>query len=186
MEHHKQIKMLYYFSGIIIFLLSTLSHFAYNWSNYNEVVGMFTPTNESIFQHLKMIFFPIVLYYLLTYIFYGRKYNIVLYKWLLSAITTFIVTSTIIVSNYYIFTYGFSISNAFIDISALLIGLFTSSLLCIHLYIRTKNHNMKVCNPIVIIGLLLLVFTISFFDKNPLKVDLFYDNENNTYNEVKY
>jgi hypothetical protein len=45
--------------------------------------------------------------------------------------------------------------------------------------------NVKVCNPIVILGLLALVISISFFDKNPMKVDMFYDNENDTYYSVE-
>ncbi|MBQ4060942.1 MAG: hypothetical protein IJD46_02825, partial [Bacilli bacterium] len=62
MKYRKQINVIYYFSSVIIFLLSALSHFMYDWTNNNEFISMFVPTNESIFQHLKMIFFPIVLY----------------------------------------------------------------------------------------------------------------------------
>ena len=73
----------------------------------------------------------------------------------------------------------------FIDIVSLISGLVLSSFLCAHLYYRTKIMNVKVCNPIVILGLLALVISISFFDKNPMKVDMFYDNENDTYYSVE-
>ena len=103
MKYRKQINVIYYFSSVIIFLLSALSHFMYDWTDNNEFISMFVPTNESIFQHLKMIFFPIVLYYLVTYIIYNRKYDIIFYKWILSAITTFLFTSALITASYYIF-----------------------------------------------------------------------------------
>ena len=185
MKYKKEIKVIYCFSSVIIMLMSVLSHFMYKWSNYSEFVGMLSPTNESIFQHLKMIFFPIVLYYLITYIVYNRKYDIIFYKWILSAITTFIFTSAIVTSAYYVFTKGLSIESMIVDISALVLGLVLSSFLCAHLYVRSKNQNRKVCNPIVIASLLLLTFSISFFDKNPMKIDLFFDNENNTYYSVE-
>ena len=185
MKYRKQINVIYYFSSVIIFLLSALSHFMYDWTNNNEFISMFVPTNESIFQHLKMIFFPIVLYYLVTYIIYNRKYDIIFYKWILSAITTFLFTSGLITASYYIFRTGFNIESMFIDIVSLISGLILSSFLCAHLYYRTKIMNVKVCNPIVILGLLALVISISFFDKNPMKVDMFYDNENDTYYSVE-
>lgn len=40
----------------------TLSHFLYEWSGNNFYIGFITPTNESTWEHMKMIFFPMFLY----------------------------------------------------------------------------------------------------------------------------
>ena len=53
----KKERLLIYIGVVVIFLLSVLSHNLYKWTNYNDFIGIFTPTNESIFQHLKIIIY---------------------------------------------------------------------------------------------------------------------------------
>jgi len=49
--------------GIIFVLITgTISHFVYDWSGQNVFVGFFLPVNESIWEHKKLIFFPMLLY----------------------------------------------------------------------------------------------------------------------------
>ena len=40
----------------------TLFHFFYDWSHHNAIVGLFTPVNESIWEHIKLLFFPMLFY----------------------------------------------------------------------------------------------------------------------------
>ena len=49
-------------------VLGTLSHFFYQWSHENMLVGLFSPVNESVWEHLKLLFFPA-----LTYMFIEQK-----------------------------------------------------------------------------------------------------------------
>lgn len=37
----------------------TLLHFAYEWSGENAVVGAFSAVNESVWEHMKLLFFPL-------------------------------------------------------------------------------------------------------------------------------
>ncbi len=56
----------YIIRGIIFTsILGTLFHFVYKWSGGNFFVGLFSPINESIWEHTKLIFFPILIYSLL-------------------------------------------------------------------------------------------------------------------------
>jgi len=49
--------------GIIFVLITgTISHFVYDWSGQNVFIGFFFPVNESIWEHKKLIFFPMLLY----------------------------------------------------------------------------------------------------------------------------
>lgn len=41
--------------------LGVLLHFTYEWSGKNSIVGLFSPVNESTWEHLKLIFFPMLL-----------------------------------------------------------------------------------------------------------------------------
>lgn len=46
---------------VVISLLSIPLHFTYEWLGQQAIIGLFTPTNESIWEHLKLIYWPIVL-----------------------------------------------------------------------------------------------------------------------------
>lgn len=49
--------------------LGVLFHFLYQWTNENIVVGLFTATNESTWEHLKLLFFPMVIVTIIEVIF---------------------------------------------------------------------------------------------------------------------
>ena len=54
----------YMLSGILFTsILGTLSHFLYEWSGGNLYVGFFAPVNESVWEHMKLLFFPMLLYF---------------------------------------------------------------------------------------------------------------------------
>lgn len=43
-------------------IVGTLSHFLYGWAGNNPFIGMFTPVNESVWEHIKLLFFPMLLF----------------------------------------------------------------------------------------------------------------------------
>lgn len=47
---------------LFVLILGTLAHFFYKWSNQNYLVGLFTPVSESTWEHMKLVFFPMLLY----------------------------------------------------------------------------------------------------------------------------
>lgn len=61
--------------GILFVLVTgTLSHFLYDWSGQNPVIGLFTPINESVWEHMKLLFFPMLLYSLLMILKFRQQY----------------------------------------------------------------------------------------------------------------
>ncbi len=55
----------YTISGILFTsILGSLSHFFYTWSGNNPYIGLFAPVNESVWEHMKLLFFPMLLYFL--------------------------------------------------------------------------------------------------------------------------
>lgn len=40
--------------------MGVVLHFAYEWSGQNKIVGIFSATNESTWEHLKLLFFPML------------------------------------------------------------------------------------------------------------------------------
>jgi hypothetical protein len=39
-----------------------LAHFIYEWSGKNFIAGLFVPVNESTWEHMKLVFFPMIIY----------------------------------------------------------------------------------------------------------------------------
>lgn len=63
----------YLILGVIFtFLGGTLLHFTYEWSGNNFWVGLFSPVNESSWEHMKLLFFPMLLYHLVSCILFRR------------------------------------------------------------------------------------------------------------------
>lgn len=58
----KKIKR-YTAAGVIFVLTAgSLAHFLYGWTGNNQAVGFFVPVNESVWEHMKLVFFPMLLY----------------------------------------------------------------------------------------------------------------------------
>lgn len=59
------------FAGIA----GTLLHFLYDWTNKSIIVAPFSAVNESIWEHMKLLFFPMFVFSLFEYKFIGRSYE---------------------------------------------------------------------------------------------------------------
>ena len=57
----KSLKKSFIIAAIITSVLGTLAHFTYDWSGGNRLVGLFTAINESTWEHMKLLFFPMLL-----------------------------------------------------------------------------------------------------------------------------
>ena len=51
----------------IISIAGTLSHFVYEWTGKPYLIGLFFPVNESTWEHLKLLFFPSLIYFAVVY-----------------------------------------------------------------------------------------------------------------------
>lgn len=61
--------------GIIVILsLAALWHFVYAWIPGGVSAAIF-PVNESVWEHVKLFFFPAIIFYTIQYFVIGRKYK---------------------------------------------------------------------------------------------------------------
>ena len=75
------------------FLVGTLLHFLYDFFPY-PFIAIFSATNESVFEHLKLFVYPMLLGYLWIYIFKDidiKKYMKAMFYGLLSGFTLFVI-----------------------------------------------------------------------------------------------
>lgn len=59
----------FFFVGI----LGTLFHFVYDWSGQAWIVGLYVPVNESTWEHMKLLFMPMLLYIVVCFCIIKRK-----------------------------------------------------------------------------------------------------------------
>ncbi len=61
------------FSAIFTFILGTLLHFTYKLSGENIIVASFSAINESVWEHLKLLYFPMLLTLIIGYCYIGKN-----------------------------------------------------------------------------------------------------------------
>jgi len=57
---------------VFTFFFGVLLHFIYGWSRNSLLVAFIAPTNESLFEHLKLLMTPFLLWALAEYVHYGQ------------------------------------------------------------------------------------------------------------------
>lgn len=52
---------------ILVMITGSLSHFLYEFSNKNPITALIAPINESVWEHMKLLFFPFLIFSLAEY-----------------------------------------------------------------------------------------------------------------------
>lgn len=65
---------------VLIIILGIILHFLYDWTNKNKFVATFSAVNESTWEHLKLAFFPILLFGVVDFIFVSPYANNVVFS----------------------------------------------------------------------------------------------------------
>ena len=152
---------------IFVAILGTLSHFFYEWSGEKLLVALICPVNESTWEHMKLLFFPTILYTLFFSLRY-RKNTTVSSAMLLGNL---LGTASILVLFYtYSGVYGNHIS--FIDIGIFFVSIFVVFYLAYQWITEGKYNKKKCCRGMLyfqvekyqkILFVLSFILAISFF-----------------------
>ena len=143
-------------TGILFTLIAgTLLHFCYEWSGENPFVALFAPVSESVWEHLKLLFFPVLVYTLFEII--------VLFKVSGSFLTARVLG--VILGMFFIlaafFTYTGIIGRNFLaaDILIFALSVFVTFLSSRYLEVRCPSLNL----PLLANYALLLLIVTCFF-----------------------
>ena len=58
---------------VVSIILGTILHFLYKWTGANPIIASFSAVNESVWEHLKLVFFPMTLVGIIEYLFIKEK-----------------------------------------------------------------------------------------------------------------
>ena len=72
MKSEKFIKRAYIIATVLAGTVGTLLHFLYNWTKKSYIVGLFSATNESVWEHLKLLFIPVFISTVIENLVYGK------------------------------------------------------------------------------------------------------------------
>lgn len=149
-------------------VIGTVLHFTYEASRHNNVVSIFSPVNESVWEHVKMALTPLIFFSIINLIIYGVN-SITLFS-VFTTLITVIILIPILFYSYFIFT------KKELVITDILI--FYLSIILAYLFGNmVLNLNGSILLLIIdIIGLLLILFSYFSFTKFPPKIFLFKDS----------
>lgn len=158
----KNLKSYMTYGIVFVAVLGTLFHFLYELSGNNFIIGLFTPVNESIWEHTKLIFFPMLLYWFYLSKKIGKSYPCV--KSAMKAGTLSSVVLIIVLFYTYSGIIGYNVS--FIDISIFYISVIISFYIAYKLTLSCKANNYNILLNITIIAMIFLYFIFTFYPPN--------------------
>lgn len=163
----KKIKII----GVIVtFLLTVLYHFLYKWFP-NPIFEIFFPVNESIWEHMKLLYSGILTFNIIEYIIY-RKKNINTNNFF-TVTFLMMITSIILYLIIYLPLYDMFGENMIISISLLVIVIILEQIFSYYLLNYGKEN--KLLNKISIILIILGYVTLLSLTINPPRNYIFYD-----------
>lgn len=144
--------------GIIFVLITgTLAHFLYDWTGNNHIVGLFTSINESIWEHMKLLFFPMLLYSLIIIVKFHQEYSCIT-----SALCFGIVIGSLLIPIFY-YAYTSILGKDFfiLDIGTFILSVIIAFWLSYRLTLscRLKSYTSSLCTMVCILFVCFLVFT---------------------------
>jgi len=153
---------------IFVLTAGTLAHFLYDWSGSSYIVGFFTPVNESVWEHMKLLFFPMLIY---------SFFIIIRFKKTCSCITSSlcfgILTGTLLIPIFF-YAYTFILGKDFflLDIGTFILSIVLAFRLSYKLTLscRLEPYTFLLCGLVCILFICFVLFTY-----NPPEARIFED-----------
>lgn len=166
MQYKRKILKFQIFSVIFVIILGIILHFTYEWSNKNVIVGAFSAVNESTWEHLKLVFFPMLITTIIGYFYIGESTNLICAK-LVGIITAILF----IIIFFYTYTTIAGTNFAILDIASFFVAVILGEYVAYKILISET-----ICNTnIAIIILTILLISFITFTYIPPKIFLFQD-----------
>ena len=154
-------------STIMIMILGVILHYVYDWSNNNTLVGIVSPIDESVWEHLKLLFFPMTLFTIIVYLMKGKDIPNYLCSKVLGIISSMIFT----VIAFYTYSGILGSNYTFIDISLFFIAVIIGQVVAYRKIKAGGECNTQIAWRILV--LVFMLFTIFTFVKP--EIGLFMD-----------
>lgn len=162
-----------------IFIISFACHFLYDLLP-NPIFSIFSPVNESIFEHMKIIFSSILIYSPIEYFIFKSKkipFNNFLLSNLIMGISGIIIYLIIFIP-----IYNMIGENMLISISLLLLVYIIVEFIGTFLL---RKHKIAFSNIIAILGIIIVYTIFGYLTYFPIQGELFIDPIKNQYGIIQ-
>lgn len=155
MKEAKQLKCYTIISTIFTVIFGPLLHFTYEWSGKNDFIALFSPVNESTWEHLKLLFFPMFLFALFEFKKLGRLYN----NYIISKALGIIAGLITIPLLFYGYTKILGTNYLILDIITFILGVIISNIIS---YVTMSRGYLSGKYYQILGGIVLVLLVISF------------------------
>lgn len=153
---------------VIALILSAFQHFLYDIIPLG-IIGIFSPRSESLAEHVKIIFYPVLIWWTFTFFVFRRAKGINSYKWFSATFITTITSISLLVMQFSVIFYGFSLTmdSFVVHILIEILSFVLSFLLGFHLYKHIKESKLLFIISAVSVGIIaILMGVFSFYPPN--------------------
>lgn len=158
----------YTIAGILFTaVLGTLMHFFYHWSGENPVLALIVPVNESTWEHMKMLFFPMLIYCILESCLLKKKYPDLFYAGAAGILTGLLLIPTIF------YTYSGIIGKTFTAADILLFYVSILAGFLVRSRLAQRKRRPGFSRWVLIAALAALALAFLAFTRNPPELGIF-------------
>ena len=169
-------KKIKFIGVIVIFLLTILYHFLYDLLP-NPVFSLFFPVNESIWEHMKLLYSGIFTWGIVEYFVLNKKG--ISYRNFWSSLFINMVTSVMIYLIMYLPLYNVFGENMVISIGLLIVVIVLEEIFSYYLLSYSKEN--KILDRVSVLLIVLGFFVFLCFTYDPPRNYVFYDIVSNKY-----
>lgn len=164
-------------NSLIIFIISTLIHSLYDCLP-GFITSIFFSVNESIWEHLKMIFTSYMIFLAIILLFSKKKQKNLVSSFVITALINIVIFLIIYLPIYNIFGENMIVTLIIYFISILISNYFKYR-------IQEKKNNKKL-NKIMAFSIIGIYAIFTFLSYYPPEWKIFYDTANKIYGVYKY
>ena len=165
------------FSGIFVMILGTLLHFTYEWSGNNQFIASFSAVNESTWEHLKLLFFHMLLTTIIGFFYLEKSCPNYWCARLFGILTAILFTIVF----FYTYTGIIGTNFAFVDISIFFVAVILGELVSYKVLVSSIDCNSSVA----LVGIILLLACFIIFTYFTPEIGLFKDPVNGLFGIIK-
>lgn len=147
-------------------------HFLVKLSGKSGFVAAIAPVNESVWEHLKMVLVPVILWWHIFFLLRGKKQELDPNRWFTGALVALGSALLTIPLLYYFYTQAFGVEFVVVDVLILLAAVTVGQLLGMSVY-RNTNGIPWVISLVIMIGILAGFALFTFY---PPHIPLFKDS----------
>ena len=144
---------------LFVSIIGTLLHFTYDLSTQNLAVALFSAVNESVWEHMKLFFFPVVFFALIEYFFWGKQ-NKHFWSIKLRGVVLGIVLNIVL---YYLISGAFGISALWVDVALFYVIIAVVFLYETYMFKKQRDVKISERTALILFCVIALCFVIFTF-----------------------